>query len=118
MKSLINFTAIVGIAMITALPFIASAATTTSAPSYTPPFTNISEVKGVLDRIIGWLQYIFFALTAFFVLGAAFLYLTAGGDEDKTKKAKQMLIYAVVAIVIALLATAINSVVISLLQKS
>ncbi|MDI6820591.1 MAG: hypothetical protein QMD65_00215 [Patescibacteria group bacterium] len=120
MKSIIKFTAIVGIAIIMALPLITSARAAgplTPPVTYVPPITSITEVKGLLDRLINWLQYIFFALTAFFLIGAAFLYLTAAGDEDKVKKAKQMIIYAVIAMVIALLATAVNTIVITLLQR-
>lgn len=47
---------------------------------------------------------------------AAFNYLTAGGDQAKVKKASQMLIYAVVGIVVAILAFSISTIVTGLVR--
>ncbi len=43
-------------------------------------------------------------LTVIFVLYSSYLFLMAGGDADSIKKAKNILIYAAVAVVVALFA--------------
>jgi hypothetical protein len=52
------------------------------------------------------------------VIWAAFLYLTAGGNEEKIKEAKKRLLYAVIAAAIALSANVINIIVYNLLAPS
>jgi len=46
-----------------------------------------------------------------FILYAAFIYLTAGGDPEKVKTASNQLIYAAVAIAVALVAQGIRFIV-------
>jgi len=69
--------------------------------------TSISDVERILLFILNWLRTIFFILAALFLILAAFKYLTAQGDEEKVKGAKTMLIYSIVGIAVALLATSI-----------
>lgn len=92
-----------------ATPFLASAQgvpnlTATTAP---PPITTPAQVYGFTLDILGYLQTFFWIIAAIFIVLAAYKYLTAGGAEDKVKSAKQMLIYAVIAIIIALISTAV-----------
>lgn len=53
------------------------------------------------------MQYLLFALAALFIVMAAFTYLLAGGDPEKTSKAKNQVVFSIIAIAIALLATGI-----------
>ena len=79
-----------------------------------PPQT----VKGVIDLFTSAsniIQTIFWILAVVFIILAAFKYLTAQGDETKVKAAKSMLIYAIIAIAVALLATSIKPIVDSFL---
>lgn len=76
------------------------------------PETAVSEkgFQGLIDYInqaSGWLFGILLALAVVFLIYAAFLYLTSGGDEEKTKAAKNYIIYAVVALAVGFLATGI-----------
>jgi len=83
------------------LPFIGIA----NAQEAVKPY--ITDIRGIYDlvaRLAKWFQAFFFILAAIFILMAAFSYLTSAGDDDKVKKAKSQLVYAVVAIVVALLA--------------
>lgn len=76
--------------------------------------TNITTVSGVVDLLRGvvrWVYVIFFIFAVLFIILAAFTYLTAGGDPEKTNKAKDQLIYAAVAIAVALLAVGFQSIV-------
>lgn len=85
---------------------LGSAVLVGAAPPPIPgsPITTVTGVVDVLDNIVRWVYIIFFILAVLFIIFAAFTYLTAGGDEDKVKKAKDQIIYAAVAIIVALLA--------------
>jgi len=76
-----------------------------------PVIDDISDVVGILERIFNWMFAIFLIIAAIFIMLAAFNYLTAGGDEEKLSTAKKQFIYAIVAIVIAFLATSVQFVV-------
>ncbi|MDI6734326.1 MAG: hypothetical protein QMD50_02425 [Patescibacteria group bacterium] len=94
------------------MPLLAAAQFTTVAP---PPVTTVTQVYNLTVRILTYLQTFFWIIAAIFIVLAAFQYLTAAGDEEKVKKAKQMIIYAVVAIAIALISTAVVGIVRSVL---
>ena len=51
------------------------------------------------------------ALSIVFILYAAFLYIISQGNEDRIKMAKTILIYAVIGLVVAVLAGGINVIV-------
>jgi hypothetical protein len=87
-----------------------------AVPSPVPPIQgnvpqgNITSLQGVLNLfcvIFSWAFYFLIALAVIFVLVAAFKYLTAGGDPEKVKAAGSTLLYAAVAIGVALLARAV-----------
>ena len=65
------------------------------------------DVFDIITRIIGWLTGLLIVLAVVFIIWAAFIYLLSGGDTEKTGKANKMLIYAAVAIAIALLSQGI-----------
>lgn len=76
--------------------------------------TNINSVSSLVDILRGvvrWIYIIFFIIAVLFIIFAAFTYLTAGGDPEKTTNAKNQLIYAAVAIAVALLAVGFQSIV-------
>jgi len=84
-----------------------SALTPTVALAQTPlptPVTDPQDFVDLLGTISQWMFSIFIALAVVFLLYAAFLYLTAGGNESTVGRAKTVLIYAVIAIVVAVLA--------------
>jgi hypothetical protein len=73
-----------------------------------------STVGGVVDiirQVVRWIYIIFFIVAVLFILFAAFTYLTAGGEAEKVNTAKNQLIYAVVAIAVALLAVGFEAIV-------
>ena len=76
--------------------------------------TNVTTFTNIFDiflAAVGWIYRIFFIVAAVFIIIAAFNYLTAQGDPEKVGKAKSMIIYAVIAIVVALLAFSIDIIV-------
>lgn len=68
------------------------------------PIESVSDLEQTLGDIIGIAQTFLFALAALFIIIAGYKYLTAAGNEDDIKDAKNMLIYALVAIVIGIIA--------------
>ena len=73
--------------------------------------STIGQIVDLLRYIVRWVYIIFFILAVLFIIFTAFTYLTAGGDEEKVKKAKNQIIYAAVAIIIALLSVAFETVI-------
>lgn len=67
---------------------------------------TIDDVQSWIARIITLAFNLFFVLAAFFVLWAAFDYLTSGGAEAKVKSAKQKITYAILGIALAVIARA------------
>ncbi|MDO8466986.1 MAG: hypothetical protein Q7S83_02485 [bacterium] len=69
--------------------------------------TNLGKL---ISDVSGWATGLLIALSVLFVIYAAFLYLTAGGDPKNVENAKNIIIYAVIAIVIALMANLVASI--------
>ncbi|HEY5221372.1 MAG TPA: hypothetical protein VIJ29_04540 [Candidatus Paceibacterota bacterium] len=81
------------------------------------PNTNITSISGVTAVICNFLAYFFWIViivSVIMVLYAAFQYVTAGDDTEKTSTARRTITYAAVGIAVALLASAIPDVVGSL----
>src|SRR3989344_6347251 len=73
----------------------------------TPPITRISELTGNQGFICKFFNFLFgllIILAIIFALVAAFRYLTAAGDPEKVKGASGTLLYAAIAVVVALIA--------------
>jgi len=68
------------------------------------PVTSFGGIIGVLDTAANWMFGILIALGTVMVLYSAFLYLFSGGSEDRISAARKTLTYAIVALVIAVLA--------------
>ena len=67
---------------------------------------SVGGVITLLNNALGILQVVFYIV-------AAIKYLTAQGDPEKVGEARQMVIYAVIAIAVALLALVIDNIVAS-----
>ena len=82
-----------------------------------PPeaFTTFEGLIDIVNKFLGWLFTVLMVVAAIFIVMSAFYYLTAGGEDEKIKKAKDRFIYAVVAIAIGLVATAVKFVVAQLI---
>jgi len=98
------------VAVVFMLPVLALAQIGGAQPGVLPDTSNLGSASGVqsLGRtIVNWLFGILLVLAVIFIVWAAFLYLTSGGDEEKTKNARNMIVAAVIAIAIAILARGI-----------
>lgn len=80
--------------------------------------TSAEGVFALGCTIVNLLFGVLIFLTIFFVVLAAFKYLTAGGDMEKVKAASHQLLFAAIAIVVALLAKALPSIVTSIVGGS
>lgn len=79
----------------------------------------VKDVYGgveILSSIVGWVYRIFFVLTVLFIIMAAYKYLTKADDAEKIKEARQQLVYAAIAVVIALLAVGFSAIIGNFLQ--
>ena len=90
-------------------PFLALAQFGGSAPQ--APIQDISDIEQIITRIVNWAIGLFFAVAVLFIFYAAYLYLTAAGEAEKLTQAKNQLIYAIIAIAIALVATSLTTVI-------
>lgn len=85
------------------------------APS--PPISGAgTDLFTIIQTIVNWLTGFLILLAVLFIIWAAFIYLTAAGDTEKVGKANKVLIYAAVAIAVALLSQGIVFIVANLFQ--
>jgi hypothetical protein len=78
--------------------------------------SDINSIYQKLVIIIRWVYTLFLALTVLFFIMAAVSYLTSGGDPAKVKKANSKLIYAIVAIVVAILAFSLKTIIVNFIS--
>lgn len=71
------------------------------------PVQTLGGAFGILCNILGWVFILLIILAVFFVIVAAFRYLMAGGEPEKVGAANHTLIYAAVAVVVAIIARGI-----------
>ena len=71
---------------------------------------------GALNLIFNWVYTVVFVLAAFFLLLAAYTFITAGGDPEKLGKARGYLLYAVIGVIVGVLAYGLVSFVRSQLE--
>lgn len=118
----------VGLSFMLAAPFVALqkagaqpfGPNNPGGPVATPPPTTIRGVNDVyelINDVFGILFWLLIVLAGIFIIWAAFNYLTAGGDPEKVQTANKKVIYAAVAVVVAVLARAIPTVVCSFLAQ-
>jgi hypothetical protein len=87
------------------LPIVVSAQISNApVPLPSTPYTGTGNVVNLVCGSLGWIFWGLIVLTIVFVLVAAFKYLTASGDPEKVKNAGHTLLYAAIAIVVALIA--------------
>lgn len=73
---------------------------------------NVFEkTTSLLELVKNWFTGIVAIVAVIMILYAAFLFVTAGGEEEKLGKAKSYLMYGIVGVAVALLAYGIISIV-------
>ena len=65
---------------------------------------TIQDVQTLLQHVVSWAQIFFYILATLFIILGAWDYLQSNGEAEKVKKAKERMIYSLVAIGIAVVA--------------
>lgn len=87
-------------------------------PPTTPPITKLEDIVNIMNKVGEWIFAIIFALAIIFILVSAFQFLTAAGNPEKIASARQILIYALIAVAIAVVAWGLPKIVTTLLGTS
>ena len=80
------------------------------------PITSVNDAVGILVSVIDLAQVVFWITAAGFGLYGAYLYLFSQGSKESIGKAKNMMIYTVVAIILAIVAYGLPSIVINFIR--
>lgn len=73
-----------------------------TAVEYPNPLGDVKTIGGILGRVIDFAENVARSLAVIAVLWAAFMYVTAGGSEDKISQAHRALTYGVIGLAIVL----------------
>ncbi len=95
------------------MPIMASAA----AAPVASPVQSVDDVVRVLTKIVGYVYRIFFIVAILFVLLAAYNFLFAQGNATKVKTAQDQILYAAIAIAVALISMGAGKIVESIISK-
>jgi len=69
-----------------------------------PIISDLDELDALVEKIVNWFSGFVLIVAVLFILVAAWTFLTAGGNPESVAKARQMLIYALIGIAVAVLA--------------
>lgn len=78
---------------------------------------NQDDLKGFIKTIVNVMLFILGAIAVIMIIIGGIRYTTSNGDASQTKAAKDTILYAVVGLVVAILAYAIVNFVITSFQK-
>lgn len=67
------------------------------------------DLVDTLDSFANWVLAIVGIIAVIFILYGGFLYITAGGNDEQVQKGKNVIIYGLIGVLIAILAFAIIS---------
>lgn len=62
---------------------------------------ELDIMEDVLDPLTDWLFTILIVIAAIAIIIAAYFFVTAAGDPDKTKKARDFVLYALIGVLVA-----------------
>lgn len=102
-----------GIAMV--LPLVAMAQIIPALPP--SPVTTVAGIVDILNFVLRIVFTVLLIVAIAFILFAAFKYLTAMGDPAKVMEAHKALLWAAVAIGVALIATGVRAIVETILRR-
>jgi len=81
------------------------------------PLGETSDVNTLIDKILDFLIKIALVLTPIIVVYAGFLYITAGGNEEKIKRANKVLIWALIGLAVVLIAKGVPALIKEFLES-
>jgi len=71
------------------------------------PIQTTGDLITIVLGLVNWVAWFVALVAVLFGLYSGILFITAGGDDEKLTKAKNILLYAIVGIVVAILAFSI-----------
>lgn len=72
-----------------------------SATPINPGTAPTLDTIRVLNNVVNWLFYILLIIAALFLIIAAFQFITASGDPDKVKTARNFVLFAIIGVLVA-----------------
>jgi hypothetical protein len=90
------------VALVMVLPLFVAAAPIVPCGGTGQPACTVCHLGQLAQNILNFLIYIAITLCVFIIIWAGFLYLTAGGDPSKAKKAKGMFLKVVLGLILML----------------
>lgn len=81
------------------------------------PICSIADIFTVLNNIVSWMYRIFFVVAVLFILLAAYNYLTARGNPETIQKVNKQILYAVIAIIIAIVSVGFDVIIRKFLEQ-
>lgn len=93
-------------------------AATTMPDTFPGKDLTFNKVIDILNLFVSWIFTVFMIVAVIFVIIAAFHFLVSGSNPAGVKKATHMLVYAAIAIAVALLSVGIRSIVSQLVTGS
>jgi hypothetical protein len=66
-----------------------------------------ADPKSVVERVITYALFFIGAIALVFVIYGGVLYITSGGDAEKTTKARNTLMYAILGVIVVVISYAI-----------
>jgi 4-amino-4-deoxy-L-arabinose transferase-like glycosyltransferase len=95
-------------AMKKTLPLILLFLTNTAhAVQINPPTPSGLDLAGLIENIWTWLYWISFPIAVLVIIVAGFMFVTASGNENQIKKAKNLLLYAAIGFLVIILSQGI-----------
>ncbi|MCX6720219.1 MAG: hypothetical protein NTW11_00150 [Candidatus Staskawiczbacteria bacterium] len=98
-----------------ALPFLALAFTPGSEPTGTFAGQGASGFSAIFGKVLGLLWPIVGGLAAIMIVVSGIIFITANGDPEKIQTARTALIWAIIGIVVAILAWSIPAIISSII---
>jgi succinate dehydrogenase/fumarate reductase cytochrome b subunit len=107
---------LLGLFLIGSVGSIAFAKATPPEPEKLPEFTA-EEVLAIPPRLANWLFTILLIVVVIMIIVAAYIFVTAAGNPDRVAKARNLLMYALIGLGVAMIARGIIALVAVLLGE-
>ena len=82
----------------------------------TEVLSSADDVITLIETLTNWFFSFLLAIAVIFIILAAWTFLTAGGNPESVTKARQMLVYAIIGIAVAILAKSVVPIVKAILE--
>lgn len=118
MKKIILSTLVLGtLFAVFVLPDLSYAITSGQVPNISMETGNVS-IKDILVNIINFVLGFAAAIAVLFIIIGGVMYMTSGGNEDRLKKSKSLILQAVIGLVIVILALVIVNLTTSIVKNN